>query len=182
MMVSIGVREKVDGVSEIAFRRQHASGKYGLNCPLVRDIGAVCSCDDVPDESALQKLGVIGSGRHGALIVAACGVLNRSVKLVLVGLRVCGGAKGAGGNQEKSFHWKSLCVGKFLADHIRAALGVSSGRGAFNHPGWSAVVSTGHHTQGGVVARVMCPPSSLLGPGAWFRLCARPFLIGVAHV
>lgn len=90
-----------------------------------------------------------------------------------------GGAKSAGRNQEKSFHRKSLRVGKFLADHIRAALGVSSGRGAFKHQGWGAVVPTGHHTVRGMVARLMCPPSSLLDLGAWLRLRARPFSSGV---
>lgn len=50
------------------------------------------------------------------------------------------------------------------------------------HLGWGAVVPTGHHTVGGVVARLMCSPSSLLDLGAWLRLRARPFTTGVAHV
>ena len=45
------------------------------------------------------------------------------------------------------------------------------------HLGWGAVGPTGRHTVGGVVARLMCPPSSLLNLGAgdaWHR--SRPFL------
>lgn len=50
------------------------------------------------------------------------------------------------------------------------------------HLGWGAVVPTGHHTVGGVVARFICPPSSLLDLCAWLRLRAQPFSMGVAHV
>lgn len=126
MSVSLSVREKVDGVREVAFRRQDAGGEYRLNCPLVCDFGAVRFCYDVADENALQKLGVIGSVRDGGLIVAACGDFNKFGKSIFIGLRLRGCSHHASHDKNKSFHLTASPLVRLIREFIPGWVAKSS--------------------------------------------------------